>query len=91
MTESLVSLNVKISAEEKRRFVETAKAIGLTPSAAIRAFVLKFCECGEMPFELRKDPRINFNHHNLAKAKVKDRVVIVPNSWRDKDDDDDEK
>ena len=43
-----------------------------------------------MPFELRKDPRINFNHHNLAKDKVKDRVVIVPNSWRDKDDDDDE-
>lgn len=38
MTESLVSLNVKISAEEKRRFVETAKEVGLTPSAAIRAF-----------------------------------------------------
>lgn len=28
MTESLVSLNTKISAEEKRRFVETAKAVG---------------------------------------------------------------
>lgn len=90
MTESLVSLNVKISAEEKRRFVETAKAVGLTPSAAIKAFVHKFCEYGGMPFELRKEPRINFNHPNLVKAKVKDGVVIVPNSWRDEDDDDDE-
>lgn len=90
MTESLVSLNVKISAEEKRRFVETAKEVGLTPSAAIRAFVLKFCECGEMPFELRKEPWINLSHPDLVKARVKDRVVIVPNSRRDKDDDDDE-
>lgn len=90
MTESLFSLNVKISAEEKRRFVETAKEVGLTPSAAIRAFVLKFCECGEMPFELRKEPWINLSHPDLVKARVKDRVVIVPNSWRDKDDDDDE-
>jgi antitoxin component of RelBE/YafQ-DinJ toxin-antitoxin module len=86
MTESLVSLNVKISAEEKRRFVETAKAVGLTPSAAIRAFVFKFCECGEMPFELRKEPRINLSHPDLVKARVQDGVVIVPNSWRDEDD-----
>lgn len=90
MAELLVSLNTKISAEEKRRFVETAKAVGLTPSAAIKAFVHKFCEYGGMPFELRKEPRINFNHPNLVKAKVKDGVVIVPNSWRDEDDDDDE-
>ena len=87
MTESLVSLNTKISAEEKRRFVETAKAVGLTPSAAIRAFVLKFCECGEMPFELRKEPRINLCHTDLVKARVQDGVVIVPNRiWRDEDD-----
>lgn len=90
MAELLVSLNTKISAEEKRRFVETAKAVGLTPSAAIKAFVHKFCEYGGMPFELRKEPRINFNNPNLVKAKVKDGVVIVPDSWRDEDDDDDE-
>lgn len=90
MAELLVSLNTKISAEEKRRFVETAKAVGLTPSAAIKAFVHKFCEYGGMPFELRKEPRINFNNPNLIKAKVKDGVVIVPDSWRDEDDDDDE-
>lgn len=90
MAELLVSLNTKISAEEKRRFVETAKAVGLTPSAAIKAFVHKFCEYGGMPFELRKEPRINFNNPNLVKAKVKEGVVIVPDSWRDEDDDDDE-
>ena len=87
MTELLVSLNTKISAEEKRRFIETAKEVGLTPSAAIKAFVHKFCEYGGMPFELRRQPRINFNNPNLVRARIENGVVIVPNSWKDEDDD----
>lgn len=39
-----------------------------------------------MPFELRKEPRINLSHPDLVKARVQVGVVIVPNSWRDEDD-----
>lgn len=86
MADVLVSLNTKISAEEKRLFVETAKAVGLTPSAAIKAFVHKFCEYGGMPFELRREPQINFDNPNMLKAKMKNGKVIVPADWRDDDD-----
>ena len=87
MAEVLVSLNTKITPEEKRLFVETAKAVGLTPSAAIKAFVHKFCEYGGMPFELRREPQINFDNPNLVRAKLEKGKVIVPNSWKDEDDD----
>ncbi len=83
-----VSLNTKISATEKKAFVETAQAIGMTPSAAIKAFVHKFCEYGGMPFELRREPKINFSHPDLVRAKVVNGKIIVPSSWRDEDDDD---
>lgn len=86
MADVLVSLNTKISAEEKRLFVETAKAVGLTPSAAIKAFVHKFCEYGGMPFELRREPQINFDNPNMLRAKMKNGKVIVPADWRDDDD-----
>ncbi len=82
-----VSLNTKISAEEKQAFIETAKAIGMTPSAVIKAFVHKFCEHGGMPFDLRREPKINFSNPNLVRAKVVNGTVIVPASWRDEDDD----
>lgn len=82
-----VSLNTKISAEEKQKFVDTAKAIGMTPSAVIKAFVHKFCEYGGMPFEMRREPKINFSNPNLIRAKIVDGKVIVPACWRDDDDD----
>ena len=81
-----VSLNTKISAEEKKAFVETAQAIGMSPSVAIKAFVHKFCEYGGMPFELRREPKINFSNPSIIRAKVIDGKVIVPASWRDDDD-----
>ena len=86
MAEVQVSLNTKITAEEKRLFVETAKAVGLTPSAAIKAFVHKFCEYGGKPFELRRDPKINFENPSLVKARIDNGKVIVPNSCKDEDD-----
>ncbi len=82
-----VSLNTKISAEEKKAFVETAQAIGMSPSAAIKAFVHKFCEYGGMPFELRREPKINLSNPAIIRAKVVDGKVIAPASWRDDDDD----
>lgn len=82
-----VSLNTKISPEEKQNFIETAKAIGMTPSAVIKAFVHKFCEYGGMPFEMRREPKINISNPNLVRAKIVDGKVLVPASWRDDDDD----
>lgn len=87
MTAALVSLNTKISPEEKALFAETAKAVGLTPSAAIKLFVRKFNEYGGMPFEIRKEPRLNRNLKNIPQAYVNaEGDLIVPASWRDDDD-----
>ena len=41
-----------------------------------------------MPFEMRREPKINFSNPNLIRAKNVDGKVIVPASWRDDDDDD---
>lgn len=86
MTEALASLSIKLTASEKQRFCETAQAIGLTPSDAIRAFVHKFCECGGMPFELSREPKINFDNPNLIRVRIENGTAIVPASWRDEDD-----
>ena len=59
MTSVQVSLNTKLSAEEKENFVETAKAIGMSPSAVIKAFVHKFCEYGGMLFKPQSHSRKN--------------------------------
>jgi DNA-damage-inducible protein J len=48
------SLNTKLPAEEKELFAETAEALGMTPSAAIRIFVRKFNEYQGFPFAVRK-------------------------------------
>lgn len=87
MAESLVSLNTKISREEKELFLETAKAVGLTPSAAIKLFVRKFVEYGGVPFEVRREPKINFDNPNLLRARLNEEgKLIVPAAWRDDDD-----
>ncbi len=53
MATNAVSLNTKISPNEKEEFVRTAEAIGMSPSAVIKAFVHMFNACGGFPFELR--------------------------------------
>jgi DNA-damage-inducible protein J len=49
------SLNTKLRVEEKDQFVETAEALGMTPSAAIRIFVRKFNEYRGFPFAVRRE------------------------------------
>ena len=39
-----VTLNTKLTADEKRKFVETAEALGLSSSSALKVFVRKFIE-----------------------------------------------
>ena len=53
-TSDTASLNTKLPADEKAQFVETAEALGMTPSAAIRIFVSKFNECQGFPFSVRR-------------------------------------
>ena len=48
------SLNTKLPIDEKELFTETAEALGMTPSAAIRIFVRKFNEYQGFPFAVRK-------------------------------------
>lgn len=54
MATAAVSLNTKISPDEKAEFQRNTEALGLTPSAAIKIFVRMFNECGGFPFELRR-------------------------------------
>lgn len=61
------SLNTKLPAEEKELFAETAEALGMTPSAAIRVFVRKFNEYQGFPFAVRKGfPMTDEEHHEIA-------------------------
>lgn len=47
------TLNSRIDSDQKERFVQTARSLGLTPSAAINVFVHKFNEYGGFPFDVR--------------------------------------
>jgi DNA-damage-inducible protein J len=61
------SLNTKLPAEEKELFTETAEALGMTPSAAIRVFVRKFNEYQGFPFAVRKGfPMSAEERHEIA-------------------------
>ena len=48
------SLNTKLPVEEKRLFMETVEALGMTPSAAVRVFVRKFNDCQGFPFPVMR-------------------------------------
>lgn len=38
------------------------------------------------PFDVRLDPRINYDEPQAQVAAVKDGTLVVPASWRDDDD-----
>ena len=66
-TTDTASLNTKLPIEEKELFTETAEALGMTPSAAIRIFVRKFNEYQGFPFAVRKGfPMSPEEHHEIA-------------------------
>lgn len=65
-----VTLNTKLTADEKRKFVETAEALGLSSSSALKVFVRKFIEVGGFPFDVRRSPTIDLNHPNLFRPKI---------------------
>lgn len=50
-TAAMESLNVKIDGDEKRLFTERTKALGTSPSNAIRMFVRAFNSQGGFPFD----------------------------------------
>lgn len=58
-----VTLNTKLTADEKRKFVETAEALGLSSSSALKVFVRKFIEVGGFPFDVRRSPTIDLNRN----------------------------
>ena len=41
-----VTLNTKLTADEKKKFVETAEALGLSSSSALKVLIRKFNEVG---------------------------------------------
>ncbi len=85
--QATASLNTKIDPQEKEAFTKNAEALGMTPSAAIKVFVRMFNQCKGFPFDVRIQPRVNYESPDLSVAKVMDGRLVVPASWRDDDDD----
>ena len=84
--QAVASLNTKIDPQEKAAFVKNAEALGMTPSAAIKVFVRMFNQCKGFPFDVRLQPRINYENPDLPIAEGEGDRLIVPASWRDDDD-----
>jgi hypothetical protein len=82
-----VTLNTKLTADEKKKFVETAEALGLSSSSALKVLIRKFNEVGGFPFDVRRSPTINLGHPNLFRPKIEGAAVVLPASWRDDEDD----
>ena len=80
-----VTLNTKLTADEKKKFVETAEALGLSSSSALKVLIRKFNEVGGFP--LRRSPTIDLGHPNLFRPKIEGDAVVLPTSWRDDEDD----
>lgn len=81
------TLNTKVDERDKREFVENAEALGMNASTALKVFVLKFNECKGFPFEVRRNPRINYSDYEMLQAWMHDGKLVVPAGWRDDDDD----
>ena len=82
-------MSIKLDSEEKLLFAQNAEAIGLTPSAAVKVFVRRFNECGGFPFDVRRAPRLNPDF-DVPVAKMANGGPVMPESWAEEDDDDDE-
>ena len=87
MMSATASLNTKIDIQEKRDFQANAEALGMTPSAAIKVFVRMFNQCKGFPFDVRIQPKINYDNSDIAVATMSDGHLVVPTAWRDDDDD----
>lgn len=87
MAAQTTSLNLKISKDERDRFAAISESLGMTSSAALKVLVHAFNEAGGFPFELRAR-RVNFDNPMILRTKVKDGVIVMPDEWRDDDDDD---
>ena len=81
-----VTLNTKLTADEKKKFVETAEAIGLFSSSALKVLIRKFNEVGGFPFDVRLSLTIDLGHPNLFRPKIEGDAVVLPASWRDDED-----
>lgn len=82
-------MSVKLDANEKALFAENAEALGITPSSAVKIFVRQFNEYRGFPFEVRRAPRLNPSF-KVPAAKMVGGKPVMPESWLEDDDDDDE-
>lgn len=89
---ALASLNMKLPLEDKIAFTQIAETLGLPSSIALKVLVKRFIEAGGFPFDVRLKPRsIDWNDPNLIHTYTdKNGNLIMPTSWRDGDNDDDE-
>lgn len=82
-----VTLHTKLTADEKKKFVETAEALGLSSSSALKVLIRKFNEVGGFQFDVRRSPTIDLGYPNLFRPKIEGDAVVLPASWRDDEDD----
>lgn len=83
----LTSMNFKIDKAERARFDEIARSLGLSTSAALKVLVKAFNDAGGFPFDLRTRA-VDFDDPRILHTRVVDGVLVMPDAWRDEDDDD---
>lgn len=87
MANQITSLNLKIDKGERDRFASIAKSLGMTSSSVLKVFIKAFNDAGGFPFDLRVR-KVNFEDPRVLKTRVSNGVLIMPDAWRDEDDDD---
>ena len=88
--DSVVSLNTKVTPEEKEAFVQIAERLGMNASTAVKVLIRRFIDVGGFPFDVRiPSAPFDWDSPNLIHVKH-DQFgnAIMPVTWRDDDDED---
>lgn len=85
------SLNLKLPSALKKEFSQTAEALGMPATTALRVLITRFVEERGFPFDVKlSHSRLNWDDPRIIKTYRKDGKLMMPVAWRDEDEDDDE-
>ena len=81
-------IKVRLDGPTAERVRRAASGIGLSPSAVTKVMLTRFGEEGGFPFPVRAPLCPNWSQ--IPEAKVVDGKLVMPSSWYDEADDDDD-
>ena len=89
MSES-VAIKVTLDAKTAERVRAVAEGIGLTPTAVCKVMMKRFADTGGFPFDVSAPLHLSYEGPGVDRAGLRDGVAVLPASWDEGDDDDDE-